>query len=384
MKKSSFLLIVVLLLAIYSCRDSKRTEKINNLTIIHSDGTPYERGLIHGQQLREEIDTIINRWKNIVEEEFEQDFDKVIKEFFKRTTYVEIIKKVCPDLLQEVYGISEGCGIKFETILAFQLSEEISALSNEMGDKHCTAIGINKTEMEPTYLAQNMDPEKFLHGFPLILHITDDKTKIESYVYTFPGFIGLDGLNSEGVAITCNSMSMLNYSKHGLPVSFIVRTVLEQPHEECAFDFIKDVPIGISQCFTIGGISQVKCFECSANQKKEYYPFKNKNIVLHTNFAAANRDFSNQFIQVLAEYGKTTDDPYYCPRFYLAYDKIQEVNYKLNYENIKSILSLTEPEVWPISNDDTYGCLIMKLDKNPTLFIAPGRPDKTHFIELTF
>jgi len=378
-----YVLVNILALFFSSCNQQNKIEKIKSLTILHLSGTPYERGLAHGQLLREEINITISKWKKVVEETSNNTFDEVISDFFDNTTYVEIIKKTCPELLEEVYGISEGSGIDYETILAFQMSEEIDALSDELNNKHCTAIGMNRTDTEPTFLAQNMDPDQFLHGFPTLLHIIDKESKLESYVYTFPGFIGLDGLNSNGIAITCNSMSMLNYSKHGLPVAFIVRSVLTQKHEQNAFDFIKEVPMGIPQCFIIGGISGIRCFECSANQKTEYFTFKDKNIALHTNYAITNRDFNQKYIHVLSEYGKTIDDPYYCPRLYLAYDKIKEVNYKLNYENIKSILSLAEPAIQPISNENTYGCLIMELSKYPKLFLAPGRPDKTEFIEFS-
>ena len=86
----------------------------------------------------------------------------------------------------------------------------------------------------PAILAQNMDPPIFLHGFPTLLHIKDSITGIESYVYTFPGFIGLCGMNAN-IAITCNGISMLKSQKSGIPVAFVVRSILECKNEEEAF-----------------------------------------------------------------------------------------------------------------------------------------------------
>ena len=367
-----------------ACNKYKKIEKVDNLTILHLNGTAYERGLTHGQLMRNEIELIIERWKKEVEQNYQHKFDEVIDMFFKNTTYIEVIKKYCPELLEEVYGISQGSGIDYNTILAFQMSEEIDILSDEIKSKYCTSMSINRSDNAPTFLAQNMDPPLFMHGNPTLLHITDPQTKLESYVYTFPGFIGLNGLNSKGVAITCNSISMLNSSSYGLPVAFMVRYILKQTHEQLAFDVLKEIPIGIPQCFTIGGIAEARCFECSCGEIKEFYPFDNKNITLHTNFAISNRDFNKKYIELLANYGKTIDDPYYCPRYFLAYDKIKESDFKLNKESIQSILSLTEPEIQPISNDETYGSLIMKLSENPVLYIAPGKPDITDYIELRF
>jgi isopenicillin-N N-acyltransferase like protein len=378
----SFLLITVF--SAFSCNEKSQIEKIDNLTILHLRGSDYQKGFAHGQFLKSEINEILERWKIEVEKSYNKDFNQTIDNFFQSVTYVDSIKKYCPELLEEIKGIAEGSGIEYKTILAFQMSEEIDVLSAELSGKHCTSIGIASTDSTPTYLSQNMDPPFFLHGSPVLLHITDTDSKTESYIYTFPGFIGLTGINSNSVAVTCMSMSMLNYSKSGLPVSFIVRCILSQESEEDAFNYIEKVPVSIPQCYIIGGLNNVRCFECSANQKIEFYPFKDKNVCLHSNFSVKNRDFNQNFIKILAQYNKTVDDPYFCPRYFLAYDKIADNNYLLNYQSIKTILSNTESDLEKISNENTYGCLIMKLSKKPILYLAPGRPDETKFYEFHF
>ncbi|HPD96320.1 MAG TPA: hypothetical protein PLA24_10560, partial [Tenuifilaceae bacterium] len=73
-----------------------------------------------------------------------------------------------------------------------------------------------------------------------------------------------------------------------------------------------------------------------------------------------------------------------CPRYFLAYDKIIEANYNLNYQTIKNILSLAKPDIEPISNENTYGCLVMELSHSPILYISPGKPSEKEFIKLTF
>lgn len=373
-----------LLVVSTSCKQISFIEEKQELTIVHLYGTPYEQGLAHGELLKEEIHETISKWQKEVERIYQSDFKTVISVFFASTSFIEEIEKTCPDILDEVRGISKGCGIDYETVLAFQVSEEIATLSDDLERNHCTSISINAQDDQPTLLAQNMDPDSFLHGYPTLLHITDCESGVQSYVFTFPGFIGLNGLNSKGVGIACNSISMLNHTTSGLPVSFIVRKVLQQSSGTDAFEVIENVPIGIPQCFTIGGMNEARCYECSANMKKLFYPFENKEITLHTNFSISNRDFKQQFIDLLKEYGKTVDDPYFCPRYFLAYDKIVEANYNLDVETVKSILSLSEPEINPISNDDTYGCLIMELSDNPILYISPGKPDEKEFIHLKF
>lgn len=384
MKTKIISALVLSVILLNSCDSKRNIEHINGLTILHLSGTPYEQGYAHGQLLQSEIDSTLSKWKKEVEQTHDTDLKSVIADFFESTKFIDDIRAHCPDLLDEVRGIADGSRIDFETILAFQLSEEMDAPITDKAAKHCTSVSINANDTNPTFLAQNMDPPYFLHGFPTLLHIIDKENNIESYVYTFPGFIGLTGINSESIGITCNSLSMLRHSEKGLPVSFIVRKILQQKNEADAFGYLESVPIGIPQCFTIGGKTEARCYECSAHEKRVFHPFGDKSITLHTNFAAINRDFSDQFINLLKTYGKTVDDPYFCPRYYLAYDKIIEADYQLNYAIIKSILSLTEPETEPISGEDTYGCIIMELSENPLLHIAPGKPDQTEFISITF
>ena len=211
------------------------------------------------------------------------------------------------------------------------------------------------------------------------MHFKKRGNQPESYVFTFPGFIGLCGL-SKNVAVTCNGISMLNHREDGLPVAFVFRSLLLQNNENEAFKFVQNIPHATPQCYTIGGTNSAKCFECSANSNVTFYPFVNNGITLHTNFANVNRNFNQKYIELLANYGKTVDDPYFCPRYFLAFDKIEETGFHLNWENIRAILSLTKPEIHPISNDETYGCLIMEMKENPVLHFAPGKPDETEFL----
>jgi len=383
--KIKFIFFIALIFSVlWGCTSDQSVEKIEDLTILHLIGNDYQRGLKHGQILQAQIVEIVKRWKTEVEKTYEMDFDKVVTHFYENTGFMEQINIYCPDLLDEIRGISDGSGIDYETMLAFQLSEEIDALSDKLKGNHCTSISFNRKEDNPTLLAQNMDPPEFLHGFPTLLHMMDDANETETYIYTVPGFLGLTGMNAAGVGITCDGISMLNHSTTGLPVSFIVRSVLQMKSDTAAFRFLENIPIGIPQCFTIGGKTEARCFECSANQKSLFYPYEQKNITLHTNFSVANRDFSEEFINLLKEYGKTVDDPYFCPRYFLAYDKIVEANFELSVATIKSILSLTEPEIHPISNNNTYGCLVMELSENPVLYIAPGRPSEKVFVQLSF
>ena len=373
-----------IILAFSSCRSESYLENRNDLIIVHLKGTAYERGAAYGQLLQKEISETVSKWKKGLEVSLERDFSAIVEDFFSLTNFREEIESVDPELLEEVYGMSETSGIDFNTLLAFQMSEEIFTVMNQDDRRNCTTIGKARTDSTSTILAQNMDPDQFLHGHPVVLHIIPDKDEPERYIFTSAGLLGLAGMNEKGVAVTCMSISMLNHGMDGLPVVSVVRKVLTQTALEEAETFLKQTRFAIPQCFGLGGPEGVHCFECSANQVEEFYPFEDHNVVLHTNFSIRNKDFNQKFVKLLEQYGKTVDDPYFCPRYFHAYDLIKEYGMSLDIERIETILRLPLPELEPILNENTLGTLVMELDETPALFLAVGHEKGSNFHRLSF
>lgn len=373
-----------MLAIIASCKTGSYLESKDGFILVHLRGTPYERGAAYGQMLKEEIYETISRWKQEVETTFERDLADVVDEFFSTTSYLESIESIDPDLPDEVYGMSESTGIDYYTLLAFQMSEEIFIAMDQDIPSNCTSLGYARTDSTASILGQNMDPPKFLHGHPLVLHVIPEEGGPERYLFSVPGLLGLAGLNERGVAITCMGISMLNHSKFGLPVISVVRKVLTQSGLQEAESFLRQTKFAIPQCFGVGGPGGLRCFECSANQVAEFYPFGERNVVLHTNYSINNRDFNPGFIDLLAQYGKSVDDPYFCPRYFHAYDEIENYNRSLDVNRIEALLRLPEPDLESILNENTLGTLVMELDCTPTLFLALGAKEEEPFRALSF
>jgi Acyl-coenzyme A:6-aminopenicillanic acid acyl-transferase len=377
-------LILIIVNGFPSCKNASYLERRDGLTIVHLEGTPFERGAAYGQLLKEEIHETIMAWKEEVESTFHCDFHTVIGEFFDSTNYRECIEAFDPDLLDEVYGMSESCRIDFLSLMAFQMSEELFISLDQNARSKCTSIGSGLSDSTSSLLAQNMDPPHFLHLHPLVMHIIPENGAPESYVFSVAGLFGLAGMNQKGVAVTCMGLSMLNHSRAGLPVISVLRNLLSRSSLEEAEEFIKQSSFAIPQCYAIGGPDGLRCFECSAGQIAEFYPFEDCNVVLHTNFSIRNRDFNQQFIDLLESYGKTVDDLYLCPRYYLAYDKIEALHKDLDVESIAGILRFEGPEIEPILNQNTLGTLVMELDDDPTLYLALGCRQDEVFHKLSF
>ena len=367
----------------YALREMYPGIEINSnrpLKVIDLEGDAYEIGYRHGSMLKDEINEVIIRWKDLLEEEYGISPDVAIGKFFAETSYIHYVNKYARELVMEIHGIADGSGIPFQTMLAFQMSEEFEVQGKRLFSSKCTAVAIPAKDGNAPIVAQNMDPPPFLQGFPTLLKIHNYDDDSEIMVFTVPGLIGLNGMSRHGFAVACNGISMLNSATDGMPVAFVMRKLLTMESLMEAEVYLKQIKHATPQAYTVGDRKSVICYECSANECKPYITFKKVGIVLHTNFSIANRDFNEYYIKLLSEYGKTVEDPYFCPRFYLLYDIILEQIDDIDQNFLKSVLRLDKPEISPILNENTYGSSIMILGERPDLHICTGKTydDFTH------
>jgi hypothetical protein len=66
------------------------------------------------------------------------------------------------------------------------------------------------------------------HGFQTVLRIHADRRGLETLVFTIPGILAANGLNSRSVGVCVNAVTQLSYSPEGLPIEFVVRGILRQ------------------------------------------------------------------------------------------------------------------------------------------------------------
>lgn len=363
MKSSSILILLVFLL---SCSTYEQPK----LRVIELEGSPYERGLKHGQVLKEEIETVIRNWMATTEALTGKRFKDLQVEFLKNARYKDSIFKWNPALFSEVEGIAEGSGSDLETIFLFQISEEFDSYLSSTNQYGCTAIGIDKSDAAPCYVAQNMDPPEFLHGFPILLHIKQNNTDLESYVFTSPGLIALNGINNKAIGIVANGLPNLYINLEGLPVTFVIRTVLEKTNFEEAIGFLQEVQHAKAQNYILGDSIRAESWECFDGTAVNFTPSENATITYHTNIYLGLKHRSNST---------------YCSRLTTMRDELEKRNYSIQLSDIKEILRSTKWNAGrPISHAFTYGSTIMELSKNPVLYIAPDQPDKATYLRFDF
>jgi hypothetical protein len=351
----------------------------SKLPILHLNGTPYENGFQHGKIMKDKIINLVGLWKKDIENNYQIDADKFIKIFLDSTNYIPAIEKWTPDLLEEMKGISAGSGLDFNTIFAFQLIDEIWTNASLINiQHHCTSVGINnfKKDGSSNYIAQNIDITQFYHGTEILLDIKNKNADSDKLVVTFPGYIGINGLNMY-IGITENSLSDLKGSKNGLPVCCIARGVLEKHSFGEAVNFIKNIKHASGQNYIIGSRFDIISLECAVDLVTEYWPDSSRNYTFHANRPLTNNSYNPDYLAylnalngIIPEAMRFSDE-----RLKLMQNKILN-NKRIDLKTIMDALSSK-----PVCNNNTFVSTIMEFnDVYNELRISPGKPDSTEYL----
>ncbi|UCE40793.1 MAG: hypothetical protein JSV17_15305 [Candidatus Aminicenantes bacterium] len=356
----------------------------SNLRILILEGTPYERGLQHGKSLKQEIHALVDLWKADIEQKYKTEANVFIKKFLEYSDFPKAIKRWTPELLEEVRGIADGAELDYDTIFAFQLVDEMWVMGAEilgsdhkMTADHCTTIGIRKSKHGPSMVSQNLDIPTFYHGFQTLLHINEPESGLQTMLFTFPGFIAANGLNSSSVAVVVNAVQQLEHSRDGLPVAFVIRGILQKKTYKEAVKFIRTIHFGAPQNYMIGDPENVGSFECSASHVEEFSPYPGSLFTYHTNHPLKNKHFTPEIQNIFKS--RNIDPKEYtfqCQRFEALQKILKKNDTEISIEKLKDIFRDRETI---INNQGTFGTTIMVLSENSELHISSGRPDEVPF-----
>ncbi len=356
------------------------------LRYLELKGSPYERGLAHGHALKKEIREVIDLFKNDIAETTQQDPDQFIEKFLKLTDYQTSVNKWLPELIKELEGIADGSGVDFETIFMHQLGDEYWFNTKDILAHSCSSFGVDKSEGHPSVTAQNMDIPTYYHGYQTVLKIYDQDSDKEMMFLTIPGHLGITGMNNKMISINCNTLMQLDYSKSGLPVTFMVRGVVNKSSQEEALKFVREVNHASGQNYIIGGPEKVYSLECSANDVENFRPFADANFTYHTNHPMRNADFSETYLKALEKNNKTTEEGLFtCQRIQSFQQRFNDTTVNIGIDDIKNVLQSRDHDGKDVvSNDYTYASVIYVLSENPTFLIAPGQPHQEPYITIGF
>jgi len=386
----------ILVVALIVACGAAAAENSNRLVVVHLSGSAYERGLVHGRQLRPKIRELVKLWKRDIGETLSPDPDKFVRTFLRETDFTPAIWKHAPELLEEVRGIAEGAQLPFETMLAFQLADEVwvngSRVARSLRGEHCSSLGCAAVGTNSAWIAQNVDLENFRNGFQTVLHLTEARDAPEQYVFTFAGYLGANGLNRHGIGVCVNALLPLAHAREGLPVAFVVRSVLRQRGAKDAETFLREVAHATGQNYILGAPDRVIDFECSAGKAARFSPLPGSSLVYHTNHPLTNDNYDAEFsarIKRMGSDAKLLEST--RARFAALEQRLRSQTNGLSLDGIAASLRSKDSEKFPVCvpfrpgpHGFTFGSTIMRLTPVAEIHISCGPPDANDYAVFRF
>ncbi|MDR1545564.1 MAG: C45 family peptidase [Deltaproteobacteria bacterium] len=153
------------------------------------------------------------------------------------------LQKYSPVLWAELEGVAQGADLNLDDVLLLNSFLELDDLrAPTVGGRRlapalwgCTTFNVKPraTADGRPLLGQTYDMELFYAKFNVLLKITGPDGR-QRLIYTLSGILGLNGLNSEGLAVVINKLAPVD-GRPGVLYPFIARRLLDQPRVGDAF-----------------------------------------------------------------------------------------------------------------------------------------------------
>ncbi len=377
------------------------------MIFLETEGSAYERGIIHGEALKKHIPRM-NLYTGMIRYFGYTSFDLFAKDVLDNTSFLSTAKKWAPELIDEIQGIADGAKIEFNSMFVRQLIEEMGWYSKlrasiENLDKlkdefktttsqQCSALGVFDQSQGHPIIAQNADNSPAWVGLETLIHAKDPESAMEWYHITYPGLIGIYGMNNSSVGVCGNTLSpILKKNSNGLGALFVFRIIMNQKSLKDAVDIIQKIPHASGVNYIIGDGTGVVDYECSPNQVKQFLPHQGSTRLYHTNHPIENIDVDDEYLELLndinfyGDYGFENWRVDTKTRLDTLKHYLQDNSRSITIEMIKKILSSHDVKEHPICRHDlpsgahTNMGLIMELSKSPKLHISFGAPCKAEF-----
>lgn len=176
--------------------------------VIIASGTPYEIGLTHGREAKEQVKVSIETYKAMFWDYSQIKWEDACS--YART-FIETIDEYDADYMEEIRGIAEGSGYGVDEILALNVRSEIVLQGGQVADRTdggCTSFVFTPqmSETGTTLLGQNWDWKMTEQAGCVILHIKQER-KPDITMVTEAGIIGKIGYNSAGIGVALNALA---------------------------------------------------------------------------------------------------------------------------------------------------------------------------------
>lgn len=226
-----------------------KVEQINGLRVVHLSGTPYEIGFQHGSVLHDEVRASVNQ----------------IVGYFRKYLKVPILKTMAANwwldrswnqskpfipkaYLQEMRGLADGSGVDIKEIYRLHaVPDRTYSCASLAAWGDATA---NQQLIHTRNLDWNIDVGIQEHATVFVVRPEGKQAYVN---IGWAGFIGvLTGISEEGISVGQIGAETTDISFKGLPMIFLLRSVLESATDlEQAQQIVSVAPrtVGINYVF---------------------------------------------------------------------------------------------------------------------------------------
>ncbi len=271
-------------------------------------GSAFERGVAYGSLIKKPIqyqeEVFINSINKVVPSQFYQWFLKNLIYLF----HADINNFVTKELKNEILGVSlsfsnkyDYIGEKYMRILAYHAAHDLGHALNNYSLVGCTSFSAwgNNTKEGDIIHARNFDfyfGDDFAKEKVILMVQPDSGYAFVSY--SWPGMMGVvSGMNEEGLAITINASMSSPPTSAKLPISILVREVLQfTKNLNEAIDYISKREIFVSESIMISSATDNKTIIIEKTPNKQDV-FENEEILICSNHFQSDT-FNNDSINI--------------------------------------------------------------------------------------
>jgi isopenicillin-N N-acyltransferase-like protein len=203
-------------------------QKQKSYPVVELSGRPYDLGYQHGEALKAQVQGNIKKVFALMNQYAPGTTRPVIIKAARK--FVPAAERWSPELVEEIRGIAEGAGVAFEEAFALNALLELSMNIGDFGSSlGCTCFCAQgpTTEEGEVFVGQNQDLwAPWCRDYFSILKITPS-TGPSITITTLAGMVGMVGMNSEGLAIVGNGLSIKG-NQIGVPIMLFMRRAMQQ------------------------------------------------------------------------------------------------------------------------------------------------------------
>ena len=227
--------------------------------VIDLQGSPHERGRVHGEFARGRIERSLANYAKLFSF-YGMDWQEAQR---AGAAYREVIGGFDAELLEEIEGIARGAGRPLTEILTLNARTEILRLDQPSGATEgmdageCTAIAVGPAASESgeALLAQNWDWIAAQREAMVLLRVRAGGEP-GCLTLTEAGMLAKIGLNTQGLGVCLNILrSIHDGGRPGIPVHVLLRALLKRASVQDA--------VALASKLEFGGSSNILCADRS-------------------------------------------------------------------------------------------------------------------------